>query len=257
MTRGLSLTQVSVRYRAGPQIIDTIDVHFPRKVVTAVVGPNGAGKSTLLRGLVGLLPLSGQVVLDGESLVQLSRQARARKLAYVPQKSLLQARVSVEDVIRQGRFAHRSAWGGVSAADEAAVDFAIEQVSASDLAGRWFDELSAGQQQRVLIARALATGATTLLLDEPTAALDARHVLVLHGLLRDLAERDFCIVAVMHGLDEVYRHADRVLLLCEGRAQTWGTASEVLSAGPIRDIYKVELGPFEGLQVHLPSRKRT
>ncbi|MEL6340422.1 MAG: ABC transporter ATP-binding protein, partial [Myxococcota bacterium] len=137
-----------------------------------------------------------------------------------------------------------------SSEDRDAVDGAMEETSSTALADRVFTQLSGGEQQRVVLARALATGATTLLLDEPTSALDIRQVLLLHRVLRSLSERAYCIVTILHGLGEAYRHADQIIVLDDGRVREIGRPDEVLTSKRLQPIYGVfvhentELGAF-------------
>lgn len=250
---GLSLRDVSVAHPGGPKVVNAVSVDCPRGQVTALLGPNGAGKSSLLKAIIGLLPSQGEIRIDDRRLSDLDAKERARTVAYVPQRTRLDALLFARDVVDQGRFAHRGPFAGPSSADRAAAQEALREVNALHLADRPFTELSSGEQQKVLIARALATGAETLLLDEPTAALDARHVLVLHQVLRRLAARGFCVVVVLHGLDEVHRHADRAILLDRGRVHRAGAADEIVAAGPVREVYDVELRANAGLGLFLPG----
>lgn len=241
MTVGLEVREVRVRHRGGPEVVRGVSLTAPRGAVTALIGPNGAGKTTLLRALVGLIPCTGAALLDGDDLGALAAPERARRVGYVPQRTRLVARMNVRGVVDLGRFAHRGAWRSGGAADRDAVDRAMEQTGVSALAERPFVELSGGEQQRVLLARALATGASALLLDEPTASLDVRHALDLHALLRRLADDGAVVVVVMHDLGEVREHADHVVLLDRGTVSAAGPAAEVVSADPVADVYRVRL----------------
>ncbi|MCB9508352.1 MAG: ABC transporter ATP-binding protein [Myxococcales bacterium] len=241
MTTGLDVRDLRVSHRSGPEVVRGVSLSAPRGAVTALIGPNGAGKTTLLRALVGLLPCSGSAVLDGADLGALAAPERARRVGYVPQRTRLVARMNVRGVVDLGRFAHRGAWRRGGAADREAVDRAMEQTGVAPLADRAFVELSGGEQQRVLLARALATGASALLLDEPTASLDVRHALELHALLRRLADDGAVVVVVMHDLGEVREHADHVVLLDGGKVSAAGPAADVVSADPIAGVYRVRL----------------
>lgn len=249
---GLVLRGFHARHPHGPDVVHAVDLTAARGQVTALIGPNGAGKSTLLKAILGLVPSTGSASLDGTDLRQLPPPDRARRMAYVPQRSQLTARLSVRSVVELGRFAHSGAWGARSAADDTAISRAMHDTGTTDLSHRPFPELSGGEQQRVLLARALASGATTLLLDEPTSALDVRQVLLLHQVLRTLAERDCCVLTVLHDLAEVRRHADAAVLLQSGRVAESGPVEQVVAPGPVRAVYGVDVHPGEGLRFALP-----
>jgi len=250
---GLVLEQFSARHENGPPVVHSVDLSFTRGAVTALIGPNGAGKSTLLKAILGLVPATGTARLDDTPLSGLSRRDRARRMAYVPQRSRLTARLSVQSVVELGRFAHRGPFANLTADDRTAVHTALADTGTDHLADRPFPELSGGEQQRVLLARALATGATTLLLDEPTSALDVRQALLLHRVLRTLADRNHCVITVLHDLSEVRRHADAAVLLHEGRVVRAGPVDTVVHPDPIRQVYGVELVATEGLEFRLPE----
>jgi iron complex transport system ATP-binding protein len=239
----------------GPRrVLADVDLNAPAGSITCVIGPNGAGKSTLLYAIAGLLPYRGRIDLGGRDLRAFDPRERARALAYVPQRSLLEAPLAVETVIFQGRFAHTGALAGPSADDRRAVHAAMERTDVLSLAQRRFDRLSTGERRRVLIARALASEARTILLDEPTAALDVRHALELFVLLRALADEGFCIVVVLHALDDVRRHGDRALLLSEGTVVAEGAVRDVVDAERVRSVYGVTLIENSALAFELESK---
>ena len=183
---------------------------------TAVVGPNGAGKSTLLRALAGLLPLaSGTVTLQGEDLIALSAAERARRLAWLPQQDALSGDLSVRDTVALGRLPHLGLWARPGPGDEAAIDAAMVRADCHRWQDRPLHRLSGGERQRVHLARALATGAPVLLLDEPTAHLDPPHQWLLGRLLRELAATH-TVVTVLHDITLALQ-ADRVMALEQGR----------------------------------------
>jgi iron complex transport system ATP-binding protein len=221
--------------------------------VTAVLGPNGAGKSTLLRALTGLVPSRGNISLAGTPLHTLSASERAKRLSLVPQHSLLTARMPVASVVAQGRYAHRAALARLSTDDLTAVQAAIGATDLASLAQRPYSELSFGEQKRVLIARALATGARTLLFDEPSASLDIEHTLRLFALLRRLAGEGRAVCVVLHQLEHALEFADRALLLQQGSALAFGAAREVLTAARVRELYRVELVAAGSVGFRLPE----
>lgn len=207
-----------------------------------MLGPNGAGKSTLVRALAGLVPYhGGQVLLDGRPLPQWSDAERSQRIGYVPQRSELRSGLSVQRVVALSRYAHRGPLAPWNEEDRTTVQRALRSVDAELLADRPFTELSEGERRRVLIARALATGARCLLLDEPTAALDVAHGLTLFDVLRTLRDRQFGIVVVLHDINEAWELVDRALVLAEGRLVAEGPRDEAIRPEVIRSAFGVEL----------------
>jgi iron complex transport system ATP-binding protein len=252
MKEGLSVRGLRAGYR-NKNVLNEVSFEAPRGKVTALLGPNGSGKSTLLKSILGLVPSEGEMILDGAGLREMSPLERAQSIAYVPQRSLLTARLSVAEVVELGRFAHRGPFALRSQSDHVAVEEAMITTEVCALRDRVFTELSGGERQRVLLARALATGAKTLLLDEPTSALDVRQVLRIHQVLRRLAEGGCCVLVVLHGLGEARQNADRAVLLSEGRVCQVGAVDKVLQREIIREIYGVELVEGGALSFTLPE----
>ncbi len=192
---------------------------------TAIVGPNGAGKSTLLRALAGLLrPQAGTVWLGDQRLQQVPPAARARQIAWLAQQGDTSGDLTVRETVALGRIAHLGLLASPGAADHAAVDRAMALTECSDWAPRRLQALSGGERQRVLLARALATEAPVLLLDEPTTHLDAPHQVALARLFRRLAA-SHTVVTVLHDLP-IAVHADRLLLLRDGCLVADGPATQ-------------------------------
>jgi iron complex transport system ATP-binding protein len=219
--------------------------------VLAIVGPNGAGKSSLVRALAGLLPCAGSIQIDGQELTRLGTRERARRIAWVPQQSLIQADLSVAELVAQGRFAHARKWNPFSSQPEPAVQKALELTDVVHLRDRSFSHLSGGEQRRVLIARALATEARILLLDEPTAGLDVAHVLRTHALLRELARTGHAVVCVLHDLCDVEQHADQVALLEGSRLVALGSPTDVLVEQNLARVYGVRRAAEARTSFHL------
>lgn len=232
---GLALDGLRVLRDACP-VVDGVSLSAPAGAITALVGPNGAGKSTLLKAVLGLVPSSGGIVFAGTDLRSLTAAHRALLVGYVPQRSALNAALPVRIVVAAGRYAH-GGWLGSS--DRTPIESALAAVDALHLASRPFNALSAGEQQRVLVARALVTGAPCILMDEPTAALDVGHALTIHRLARRLASEGRCVVMVLHHLDDARRVADHLVLLHRGRVLAAGGSGAVLSEDPLAEAFHV------------------
>jgi iron complex transport system ATP-binding protein len=224
-------------------VVENISLAADFGTMLAILGPNGAGKTTLLRACAGLLPYEGTIALSGVDLGQLTPRELGRRMALVPQRSLLAARLPVHALVAHGRYAHRDALAQLTDRDRYAIDAAMKRADVAHLATRLLPELSYGEQRRVLLARALATEAKVLLLDEPTSALDVAHVLALFSTLRRLADDGHCVVIVLHQLDDALRFSDRALLLDRGRAVASGTAESVITVQNVLRVYGVELVP--------------
>lgn len=237
-------------------ILEDVSLTAAMGHVTALIGPNGAGKSTLINAALGLVPCDhGSVHLLGQDLLRLDRRARARLIGYVPQRSRLSAPLPVHEVVALGRYALGGGLAGAFGATRRAVDEALAAVEATALAERRFNELSAGEAQRVLVARALAGGAHTLLLDEPTAALDIGHALSLLALLRRLAANGCTILVALHQLDEVRRVADHAVLLHQGRVATAGAPDVVMSSPQLTTAFGVEADPAGAIAFRLSATR--
>ncbi len=242
MSEALNVRRLTVRF--GTRVaVEDVSFVAARGAITAILGPNGAGKTTLLRAIAGLVSYDGSILVEGVDVRRLDRRARARHIGYVPQQSRLDAPLSAYDVVAQGRYAHQDGLSRDTSADRAAITDALRRADAYAFAARSFVELSHGQRKRVLIARALATGARLVLFDEPTASLDIGHVLAFFRLVRELAAQGTAVVIVLHDLDEARRHCDAAVLLHGGRVASRGAIADVVAAEPVRRVYGVELVP--------------
>jgi len=204
----------------------------------AVLGGNGAGKTTLFRTVLGLLaPLAGRVALDGTPIAELSPSMRATRIAYVPQHHAPAYAFSVSDAVLMGRAARIGAFGRPGECDRGAARDALATLGVDSLATRPITEISGGERQLVMIARALAQEASILVLDEPTASLDfGNRVRVLRELDR-LRARGMTILFSTHEPDQALAHADRALLLAEGKPLALDAVARALTSENIERLY--------------------
>ena len=202
--------------------------------ITAICGPNGAGKSTLLSALAGLLAADeGEVLLDGAPLSPMPPRERARAIGYLPQSGEVAWDVSVANLVALGRLPHGDA-------GKFAVASALAATAMSDFAARPMSTLSGGEKARALLARVLAGEPRWILADEPLAALDLAHQFGLLKVLRAQADSGVGVVLVVHDLALAMNHADRVLVLDDGRLKADSAPEEALSLDIINDVWGVK-----------------
>jgi iron complex transport system ATP-binding protein len=215
--------------------------------VLALLGPNGHGKTTLLKTLLGLLPAKGgALTLDGKPLAHLSIGERARALAYVPQVHAGTFAFSVSEVVLMGRTARSSLFAAPSAHDRDMVQAMLRRLGINHLAGRPYTEISGGERQLVMIARALAQEPRYVILDEPTASLDFGNQGKVMSQIRRLAGEGLGVLFTTHDPNQALRYADRALLLRDGRALASGKAAELLTPERLAELYGVAIETVRG-----------
>jgi iron complex transport system ATP-binding protein len=249
----LSVEQVSYAYSANPSqaplfTLEATSFQAKPGEIVAILGPNASGKSTLLQLIAGALaPLSGRILLDGFVTHSLTPKTRAQRMAVVQQESRLLFPARAWEFVLQGRHAHRRALRFESEEDIIIAENALAQVGAADLSDRWMDQISGGEKQRVILARALAQQPLLLLLDEPTLHLDiAAQVDLLHSLRRLAAENRYTVVVVTHELNLAAEYADQVVLMQRGRCLRVGSPATIYQRELLEQVFQtplaVELG---------------
>jgi iron complex transport system ATP-binding protein len=210
--------------------------------VMCVLGPNGGGKTTLFRTLLGLLAAqAGSVFLQGHPLDSLSRQDIARRVGYVPQGHAGQFAYTVREVVLMGRTAHLGAFGAPGRRDLEVADKALSLLGLEALAERPITQVSGGERQLALIARALAQEPRLLVMDEPTANLDFGNQVRILQRIRSLAAGGISVLFSTHDPDHAFLAADRALLLAEGRALAIGAPVEVIRPDTLERMYGVSV----------------
>lgn len=243
----LSIKQLSVGYplarvrghRTFKTVLSGVDLELVRGELVSLLGPNGAGKSTLLRTLSRLQPpISGQVLLEGEDTLAMDGEVWARKVAIVLTERVAAENLSVTDLVSLGRHPYTGWSGRLQATDLAAIESSLQSAGAWDLRDREFDELSDGEKQRVMLARALAQDPQLLILDEPTAFLDLPRRVELMRTLRKLArEQQRAILISTHDLDLAMRASDRLWLLPPGGPVRSGLPEDLVLQGYIGEVF--------------------
>jgi len=230
----ITVRNLSFSYGRLP-VLEQVSAEAEAGRITALLGPNAVGKSTLLRCVIGALrPGAGEVLLDGRPAHRLRGRRIARRIAYVPQRSVVSAAFTVREVVRLGRYALEM--------DEKRVDEAIERLELTEVSERPYPALSVGQQQRVALARAVAQLAVRglLVLDEPMAAMDLRHAHNCFSLLRRLADQGVTVLIAMHDISAAATIADDAWLLAggpPGRLVAAGTVAEVMEPDRLEDVF--------------------
>ncbi|HVG96413.1 MAG TPA: ABC transporter ATP-binding protein [Chloroflexota bacterium] len=236
----LRADRVSLGYGRLP-VLDGLSFDVPPGQVTSIIGPNGCGKSTLLRALVRLLkPRGGAVLLDGQSIHRLSTKAVARELGLLPQQSLLPEAVTVEDLVRRGRYPHLGVFQTPSREDEVIVQRAMAMAGVTELGARAVDELSGGQRQRAWIAMTLAQETPILLLDEPTTFLDVAHQHEVMSLVQRLNREDGrTVVLVLHDVNAAAAVSQHIVAMRDGVIVAAGPPRETLTPEVLEQVFGV------------------
>jgi iron complex transport system ATP-binding protein len=244
----LKVEQVTYAYaatdRSAPKFtLGAISFEAQQREIVAILGPNASGKSTLLRLLAGVArALSGRVEIDGTEIGELDLRTRAQRIALVQQESELLFPLRVWEFVLQGRYPHGRRLRFESQEDSLFVGNALAQVGADCLRARWMNELSGGEKQRVILARALAQQPSLLLLDEPTQHLDIGGKVELLRRLRKLAdEQRYAVIVVTHELNLAAEFSNRIVLLHKGKSLRVGSPIEVYKRDLLEEVFEAPL----------------
>lgn len=239
------MTEVSIddlyySYSEEAVILKGISMNIREPQLVSIIGPNGVGKSTLIHCMNKILsPVAGTVMIDGKAVKDYEIKELARKVGYVPYTSSDTFPMTVVDTILMGRNPHRKQ--STLKNDLAIAREVMKMMDISHLAMRPFNELSAGQHQRVMLARGLAQEPEILLLDEPTANLDIKHQMDVIRLLKELSvKKGLMVIMISHDLNIAAKYSDNVIMMSKGQIYAVGRPADVITADNIREVYGVE-----------------
>jgi iron complex transport system ATP-binding protein len=234
----MEVKNLSFHYKGAPQVLKDVSFKMEPGQFLAILGNNGVGKSTLLKCFNHILkPDSGEVLLDGKNLLRESAREVARQVAFVSQ-SVPNTQMTVHDVVMLGRRPYMQ-WG-FTEQDHAIVHDAMHRLGVEEMRGRFLSQLSGGEKQKVMLARALAQQPKVLLLDEPTSALDIQNQYQVLNIVREICHKDNMIaVVVIHDLNLALRFCDRFLLMKDGQVYRHGDRS-ILDSTALKEVYDVD-----------------
>lgn len=246
----LNIDHLSVYY-GSRQVLRDIQLEMNSGEIVALIGPNGAGKSTLIRSISGVIPIrAGHVFVDQKNVTTLSTMERARYISVLPQAVSMPPAFTVWETVLLGRTPYLNFLGQTSAKDEALARQALQQADVLHLVGKRMDEISGGEQQRVLLARTLVQDTPILLMDEPTTHLDLSHQIDLLKLVTKHArEKKLTVLIALHDLNLASMFADRIAIVQNGQLCVAGTPQETLTSDIINSVYQVA--------VHIVSHPET
>lgn len=237
----MNIENLSYHYKGGPSVLENVRFQVKEGSFLAILGNNGVGKSTLLKCFNRILtPDSGSVTLDGEELLKLPARELAKRVAFVAQ-TVPSTQMTVHDMVMLGRRPYMQ-WG-FTERDHQIVHEAMDRLEISHLRGRFLSQLSGGERQKVMLARALAQQPKVLLLDEPTSSLDIQNQYQVLEIVREICKRDgITAIVVIHDLNLALRFCDAFLLMRQGRVYRSG-GREILDRQALMDVYKISAAP--------------
>ena len=246
------------------QILHDITVSYGAAMVHGLIGPNGSGKTTLLKNICRIYPTQeGQVKLLGEDCQTMSRRLLSSRISLVPQNPRINFPISVYDLVLMGRYPRLKRFQALSSLDREVVEQAMKATNTGHLRQRSLTELSGGEAQLVMIARALATEANVILLDEPTASLDISNTLAVMELLEELKNQDKTILTSIHDLNQARRFCDTITILDHGKIYFYGPAEQAFTPTAMKEVFHVipvkstEMLDFHSLPSMMARRETT
>jgi iron complex transport system ATP-binding protein len=228
------------------KILDGISACFESRKIHGIIGPNGSGKSTLLKNICRIWePQSGSIVIDGKDYTEIPRKELSTLVTLVPQNTTIGFPISVFDIVSMGRNPHQGRFEGVRQKDREIIERALQQTNIYALKDRNINELSGGEGQLAIIARALATEASMILLDEPTSGLDVKHTLEIVKILHEFKEQGKTILVTIHDLNLARKFCDTISMLCRGKLLYSGTPEDAFTEENIKQVFEVNVREYK------------
>ena len=223
-------------------VLNDVTVNYEPGLIHGLIGPNGSGKTTLLKNICRIYePLQGQIELYGQDCQVIGRRCLSSLVSLVPQNPKVNFPITVYELVKMGRYPHLKRFQALTENDLQVVERALRATNTGSLRTRSVTELSGGEAQLVLIARALATEARLILLDEPTASLDVGNSLAIMELLLELKKQDKTMLVSVHDLNQARRFCDTITILKDGKVYYFGATAQAFTAAALADVFRVTL----------------
>ncbi|MGV1753557.1 ABC transporter ATP-binding protein [Agrobacterium sp. CG674] len=235
----MSIKADNLVWKVGSRpIIDGVSFTAEPGKMLGLLGPNGSGKTSLLRLLAGLKkPTSGQVTLEGKNIAQIGRRSMAQRIAFIEQHATTNSSLKVVDVVKLGRFPHRSMFSGWTVTDDEAVTYALDRTEMTAKRNDRWQSLSGGEKQRTHLARALAQSPRELILDEPTNHLDIHHQI---NLMRLVSTLPITSIIALHDLNHAAMFCDELIVMQSGKIVASGSPETVITQALLQEIFSVD-----------------
>ncbi len=242
----LQLNDLSVGYN-GKSVVSNINIDINKGEIIALIGPNGAGKSTILKTISrGLEIIHGSIILENKNLKEYSYEELSKKMAVILTEKIKPELMTCRDIVATGRYPYTGRLGLLKKDDEEKVYDALKAVGGLDLADKDFNNISDGQRQRILLARAIAQEPQIILLDEPTSYLDIRHKLELLSMLIRMAKKNnITVITSLHEIDLAQKVADRIITIGDGDTVETGTPETIFEEDKIKSLYHIDNGSYD------------
>jgi iron complex transport system ATP-binding protein len=228
------------------KILDGISARFEPGKIHGIIGPNGSGKSTLLKSICRIWePQSGSIAINGKDYLEIPRKELSTLVTLVPQNTTIGFPISVFDIVSMGRNPHMGRFEVVRQKDREIIERALRQTNIYALKDRNINELSGGEGQLAIIARALATEASLIMLDEPTSGLDVKHTLEIVNILHELKEQCKTVLVTIHDLNLARKFCDTISILCRGKLFYSGAPEDAFTEENIKRVFEVNVREYK------------